>query len=133
MSEATRRALETALAAMTPPLATAYENASFTPTTGVPYQRANMLYATPENEVLGCTRRREIGIFQVQLYYPIGPGSAAAQARADAIRAAFPRGSVFTHSGVNTLIRRTPFKSPGFTDADRYVVTVSIPFEAEIF
>ena len=118
---------------MTPELSTAFENITFTPVNGTPYQRASMLYAIPETEVLGCTRHREVGIFQVQLFYPTGPGNATAQARAEAVRTAFARGSIFTHSGVSTLIRSTPFKSPGFIDGDRYVVTVSIPFEAEIF
>lgn len=118
---------------MTPTLSTAYENAPFTPVNGTPYQRASMLYAIPEGEVLGCTRHREVGVFQVQLFYPTGDGNAAAHARAEAIRTTFARGSIFTHSSTNTLIRGTPSKSPGFIDGDRYVVTVSIPYEAEIF
>lgn len=133
MSENIRRALETALNGMSPALSTSWENRDFTPVSGTPYQRATMLPATPETEVLGCTRHREVGIFQVQLFYPTGPGNALAQARAEAVRTTFARGSIFTHSGTNTLIRGTPFKSPAFVDGDRYVVTVSIPYEAEIF
>lgn len=132
MSENIRRALESRLATMSPALSTAYENVSFTPVNGTPYQVVTLLPATPETEVLGCTRHREIGIFQVQLHYPVGNGSATAQARAEAVRAHFLRGGIYSFSGTNVLISSTPRKAPAFVDADRYVVTISIPYESEI-
>lgn len=133
MSENIRRALETHLAAMSPALATRFENASGAdPVTGTPYQQAYMLYAEPDNSVLGCVRRREVGIFQVTLCYPIGAGSAAAQARADAIRAHFARGTVVSAGGQNTLINRTPSKVTLGRIDDRYKVVVSIPYSADI-
>lgn len=128
-----RRALETRLAAMSPALATAWENSPYEPEPGTPYQRAFMLYAAPENEVLGCDYRREVGVFQVSLFYPPGTGSAAAQARADAVQEHFPRGLTLTHSGTSVLIPRSPAKAPGFNADGWYVVPVSIPYRAEFF
>ena len=67
MADNIRKALEVRLAALAPAISTAYENTEFEPVYGAPYQRANMFYATPDNQTLGCQRRREIGIFQVSL------------------------------------------------------------------
>jgi len=133
MSESIRRALETRLNAMSPALATAFENVTYTPSEGTPYQRANMLPAEPDNSTQGPGMRTERGIFQVSLYYPPGGGSADAQARADALIAWFKRGTSMTHAGVTTIVPRTPKKSPGFNQDGRYVVPVSIPYQADIF
>lgn len=133
MSESIRRALEIRLAAMTPALDTAYENIPFTPVSGTPYQRANMLPANPDNPSQGGTHYLEIGIFQVSLFYPNDVGSATAQARADAVRVWFKRGTTLTHGGINTTVIATPAKAPAFNDGDRYVIPISIRYQANIF
>ena len=46
---AIRATLESALDGMTPALATAWENMPFTPITGIPYQRAYLMDADPDN------------------------------------------------------------------------------------
>jgi hypothetical protein len=133
MSESIRRALETHLNAMTPAVATAWEGVSFTPATGVPYQRAHMLPATPDNRQMGSSMRIERGVFQVMLCYPSGVGSATAQARADAVVAWFKRGTTLSSGGVQTIVTDTPAKSPAFIDTDRYVVPISIRYQACVF
>lgn len=50
-----RKALEKRLGALAPALSTAYENSSFTPVNGTPYQRVNLLPATPADLVMGRT------------------------------------------------------------------------------
>lgn len=133
MSESIRRGLEARLAAMTPALATAWENKGFTPVAGVPYQRARILPATPDNASQGSKHYIEVGIFEIALFYPNGSGSADAQARAEAIRSWFKRGTTVTHGGVNTIVTHTPAKAQGITEGDRYVVPVSIRYQADIF
>lgn len=133
MSENIRRALETHLAAMSPALATAWENAQFQPTNGTPYQRAFMLYAAPDNSTLGCQRRREVGIFQITLCYPTGVGNSTAQSRAELVRDHFKRGTTVTHSGQSVLVTQTPSKTTLGVDGDRYMVAVTIPYSADIF
>lgn len=127
-----RAALEVRLSAM-PTLRTAYENVAFTPTPGEPYQRATMLPATTQNPAFGSTLKHESGIFQVSLFYPVNAGSGAAYARADAIRAHFPRGLTLTYSGSTVTIQRTPSIGPAGVDGDRYIVPVSIPYFANLF
>lgn len=133
MSLAIQQALEAHLTAMTPALATAYENVAFTPTVNVPYQRADTLPAAPDNSTQGSSHYRELGIFQVSLYYPIGTASGNAKARAELIRAHFKRGTTLVKSGVRTIITHTPKVHPALVDGDRYVVPVSIRYQADIF
>jgi hypothetical protein len=123
------QALETALNGMSPALATGWPNAPFTPPAAtVPYQKAAILFAEPENPTYGNTFHRERGIFQVTLMYPQQTGAAAALARAELIRATFYRGAKFT----TTTIERTPEILPGFADGDRWAVPVRIRFYSDI-
>lgn len=120
------QALETRLSAMSPALATAWENVTFTPTAGTPYQRANLLPATPNDYALG-QGSQEIGILQVSVCYPLNKGRGDALARAEAIRAAFPKNLKLPVSGPMAVkIIRTPAIAAGFVDGDRWVIPVTI-------
>ena len=124
---AVRTALEVALAAMSPALATAWENVPYEPVSGTPYQRVFLLPAAPDNPEMGRLAREQ-GIFQISLAYPLNAGPGAALARAELIRDTFYRGATFTASGVTTTIERTPEISPGRIEEDRYVVPVRVRF-----
>ena len=50
---AIRALLESRLAAITPALATAFENFPFTPINGTPWQRVNLMAAQPLNPTMG--------------------------------------------------------------------------------
>ena len=125
-----RQALEVGLAGMTA-LQTAYENAKFTPVSGVPYQRVTLLLAQPANPEIGSSYTEQ-GFMQVDLCYPLDNGSRAAAARAGLIRTTFYRGAPFTASGVTVTISKTPEIMPGRVEADRWVVPVRIPFHSHI-
>jgi hypothetical protein len=127
-----RAALETALAAVSPAVATAYENAPFTvPAPNVPYQQATLLPAEPDNPEIGPAYF-ERGLFQVNLFYPKDGGAAAAAARAALIRAAFPFGSSLVNGGVTVNITATPEIGPARAEDDRFFVPVRIRFHAYI-
>ena len=128
---AVRAALETKLAAMTPALATAYENAPYTPVPGTPYQAVYLL-PTVENPTMGDSYYREVGIFQISLFYPLLTGPAAAAARAQLIRTAFKRGTSMISGGITTTITRTPEISQGRVDGDRWHVPVKLQWHANI-
>jgi hypothetical protein len=128
-----RSALEVALAAMSPALATAYENAPFAPVVATPYQRVTLLLAEPVNAEIGRTGLyTEQGFMQVDLAYPLNAGPGVATARADLIRSTFYRGASFTASGVTVNIERTPEIMPGRVEEDRFIVPVRIRFYAHI-
>jgi len=127
-----RDALEARLAAMSPSVAIAYENVSFTPTAGTPYQRVNLLPANPDNRVHGSRTYFEIGVFQITLCYPSGTGPADAEERAALVRTQFKRGTTVVDGSVSTLVTNTPRVAVGFIDGDRFCIPVSVPFQAQI-
>lgn len=126
-----RAALETAVAAIAPPLSTANENVPFTPVADVPYQEVFVLFATPDNPEIGPVFI-ERGMLQVNLQYPKGQGSGVAAARAKLLRDAFPFGSSLTNGGVTVNITKTPEIASGRATDDRWMLPVKIPFTAFI-
>ena len=129
---AIRGALQSWLNGMSPALATAWENDAFTPVTGAPYQRVNLLAADPDNTTQGAAMFIEQGVFQVVLNYPTGAGSAAAEARAEALRARFKRGTTLSQSGISVHIIRTPAIAPAIQEPGWYSIPVSIRWQAFI-
>lgn len=127
-----RAALETKLNAMTPSLATSWENLPYTPVAGTPYQAAYVIPATPDNATMGDAYYREQGIFQVSLFYPLQAGAGVAAARAQLIRTAFKRGTSMTSGSVTVRIDKTPEIGQGRVDGDRWHVPVKIRWFAGI-
>lgn len=128
-----RSALENHLATMSGALSISYENAQFEPTAGTAFQVVNLLPATVQNPSIGADLHRELGIFQVTLYYPINAGPTDCATMAENIRTRFKRGTTITNSGVTVMIDSTPSIARGIIDGDRWVVAVSIPYMANIF
>jgi len=126
---AVRNALETALAGIAPAIPIAWENTPYTPVSGTPYARVYLLAAEPDNPEIGGMAT-ERGFMQVSLCYPLDTSPGAAMARAELIRATFPRGAAFSASGVTTQIERTPEIAPAMIEDDRYVVPVRVRFFA---
>lgn len=131
-----RAALESAVAAMTPALATAWENKNFVPVPGTPYQKVFLLPAKPENPTFGDGFYREVGLLQITLSYPSSgmprDGTGAASSRAEVIRSVFKRGTTFVKDDVLVTISGTPEVKLGTTFADRYEVPVRIPYFANL-
>lgn len=127
-----RSALETALATITPSLSTAYENTSFTPVVGTPYQAVYLLPSDPEDLEMTGSLFWERGIFQINHFYPLQEGTAPAFTRAGLVQDTFRRGASFTSGAVTVTIRDTPAIGQAFTDDDRYVVPVRIRYSARI-
>lgn len=129
---AIRAAFEQRLALM-PALATAYENVDYVPIAGTPYQRVNLIPATPDNQSMGQTYYQELGLLQVTLFYPMNKGANAAQARAELIKTHFKRSTSMTQSGLIVQVTKTPTISPAFFDGDRYCIAVRIYYMCNIF
>jgi hypothetical protein len=129
--DAVRAALEGQLNAITPALATAWENADFTPAVGTPFQAVNLLPAEPDNTVFGPTYQ-ERGLMQVTLNYPIGKGAKDALARAKLIRETFQRGLSLVKSGITTTIEKTPEIGPGAPEGAWYQLPVRVRWYANV-
>ena len=129
---AIRAALETALASITPSLATAYENQAFTPPAAdQPYQRVLLRPAKPVNDEVG-DRYTEVGVLQVALYYPAEAGANGVDGRIGLLRQTFARGAAFTASGVVVTVSDVAETIPGLVEEGRWSVTVRIPYWAHV-
>jgi hypothetical protein len=111
---------------------TAWENVSFAPTSGQPYQRAALLPGQTQGPTMGDGFKRELGVLQVDLYYPTGSGPKEATARAEALRGLFPRGWSASSGPVLLRIVPHPYMSPARIEDGWYRVSVSIPYTADI-
>jgi hypothetical protein len=125
-------AFEKKLATIASNLATAYENVSYSPVEGIPYQRVRLLPAAPENPTLGDGYYREVGFFEIILFYPINKGRGAAQLKAEAIKAHFARGLAMTESGLTVKVMRTPIVGSAVQDDKNYILPISINYFAEV-
>lgn len=125
-------AFEKKLAELTPILATAYENVDFKPATGTAYQRVKLLPTLPDNNVIASEYYRELGLFEIVLFYPQNFGSGAAKSRADAIKTHFKRGTAMNEDGLIVKVNRTPNVSQAFKNDDRYVIPITISYYVEI-
>lgn len=128
-----RAALETALAAMTPALSTAYENTPFTPIAGTPYQRVWFLDFLTQTLELGGHMHRVRSYFQIDLMYPLQIGTAASAARGELISATFKAGATFSSGGILVLIPTTPVIGGGYVEGDRWKSVVKIDYAADIY
>jgi len=126
-----RAALQSKLNGMAA-LDTAWENISYTPVVGTPYQAAYVMPAIPDNPTMGDDFYREQGIFQISLFYPLQEGTAIAEARAQLIRTTFKRGTSMTSGGVTVRIDKTPEIGAGRVDGDRWHIPVKIRWFAGI-
>lgn len=127
-----QRAFEVKLAEMLPTLSTQYENTAFLPVANVPYQKAYLLPAQPENPTMGDAYYREVGVFQVTLCYPINTNVVLAKDRAESIKQHFKRATRMTNGGQTVQVIRTPTVSPSFVTDDRYNIVVSIFYQSEV-
>lgn len=137
MTDKIRAALEKHLSALTPALITAWENVSFDPAKDAPnkqpYQRVNLLNANPDDRILGCARRYELGIFQVTLCYPLDKGPKDIETRANLLISHFKRGTVVSHDGQYAQIINTPSKRILGSDGAVFKMAISINYRAEVF
>lgn len=104
--------------------ATAWENRAFTPTSGVPYQRVNTLFAEPNSYGLAAGSM-ERGIFQITLAYPVNTGVAESAERVEEIRALFPKNQIV---GGVAKVTRTPEVTRLGADGDRDITVIRVRF-----
>lgn len=128
-----RTALEAKLNALTPSIATAWENVPFTPVVSTPYQQVNLMIADTLNPTMGGTHYRVKGFMQVLLCYPPSVGAKIAATRADLLVNHFKRGTSLTSGGVTVIIDKTPSIAPALIDGVLYKIPVSIYFSADIY
>lgn len=123
--------LATWAAAQSPVLTVAWENVAFTSPAG-PYIRAFLLPETTLSQTLDKVHRRYAGILQVNLVMPINGGASPAETLLASLLTAFTPATSFTESSVRIYITDPASAAPALTETNRFIVPVSIPYEAHV-
>jgi len=125
-----RAALENKLAnTASLPSDIAYENVSFSPTTGTDYLQTFFIPTSRRPAVRGLNpQQRYQGIFSVNVYTPEGNGPATADSLANTILEAFEATTKISYTGDETITVSIDYaeRQQGFLDAPWYYVPVSI-------
>jgi len=127
-----RAALEARLNAISPALATSWENLNFAPSDETaPYQEIFLLMAEPTNAEYGPLFIEQ-GLLQVTLCYPLGAGPKDAMNRAQQVRDQFKRGLSLPKNGVVVIIEKTPEIGIAQIDDARYRLPVRVRWYANV-
>lgn len=125
-----RAVLETQLSAMLDAPEIAYENVSYTPTTGVSYIEVNYLPTSRRPAVRGLNpQQRYEGVFAINCYAPEGKGPAEAETIAENVMNAFEATTKLTRNNITVSIDYAEVKQ-GFLDSPWFVVPVNIGWYA---
>jgi hypothetical protein len=103
----------------------AWENRAFSPPAGV-YARAFLIPATTDHLFLEGGGREFSGIFQVNLYMPLGGGPGAGEAMIDSLDAAFAVS--FTQSSLRVTLLRPMSAAAGMQANNRFIIPVSAEY-----
>lgn len=116
-----------AMAALPP---VAWQNVSFTPTSGVLYLRPTLLPAPTVQAGLGDIGLDAYqGIYQIDIFAAVGGGRGLAEAQADLIGDQFKRGTSLTSGGISVRLRDVS-RTAGIVDGDRFAISISINYLA---
>ena len=116
---------------------TIFQNVAYSPTVGQPYQKIWWMFSKPQNPTIAGNGQleniRETGYIQINLDFPMGVGTGACDAQAQAIRTYFPIGKTFTVSTGSLIVSQSVEFSPARQEGDRWVSPVKIYFVANLF
>ncbi|MBL8967954.1 MAG: hypothetical protein JNG85_13180 [Spirochaetaceae bacterium] len=111
----------------------AWENVKFTPVAGTRYYRATFLPGTPRAAAIGSDApNRHVGLFQVDIFDPVGRGDNATAAEAERIAACYKRGTVLTYSGVTVRAERSWVSRVPQDDPAWYRQSVRVEWRADV-
>lgn len=127
-----RRAFEKSLLNIDPDFQTAYENTSFEPTKGTPYQSVRLIPNEPENPTFGDLFRRETGTFQIFLCFDAHKGTNEAFLKAGQLQEFYHRGKSLVEGTTEVVILGTPKIAGAIKTDDRYIVPVLIEYYSNI-
>ena len=132
-----RAALNTRLTAAFPgaaltAAAVAWPNRPFEPVVGTRWYRASFLPGEPFAAGIGeHAANRHGGIFQVDVFEPVGAGEGAAITAAERIAAVYKRDTALTYSGVIVRIEKS-WVEPAMQESDWFQAPVRIQWRADV-
>ena len=111
-----------------PPVPIAFENAAFTKPANQLYLETYLLPARTKNRTVDGTGNKELGVYQINIWYPIGGGMGAIESIESQIVALFPVMPKFSSVSVD----RTPSTVKAISDTSGWrVVYVSVYYRYE--
>jgi hypothetical protein len=113
-------------------LTVAWENMPFTPPAGA-YLRAFIIPSQTTSASLARTDRRYGGFLQIDLMMPIDQGAGPAETLLAALVTAFNPATVLTSSSVRVNILQPASAAAPIQEPNRYVVPVTVPYEATVY
>ena len=130
-----RAALETKLSNISGIPDIAYENVSYSPTTGQSFVQPRLIPVSRRAAVRGLNpQHRYEGVFRVFCYVPEGSGPAAADTLADKVVDAFETSTdiSFTNTDLETIKVTVDYaeRDNGFVDSPWYYVAVNVGWYA---
>lgn len=131
-----RKAFEKRLAAMPNGLGvsnTAFENTSFKPVLGKPYQLSRLIVLPVENPTFGDGYNREVGFYQIVLSYPSNKGVGDITDMADKVKSYFKRGTTLNEGSDRIIVDRTPEVSSVYINDTRAEITIRVRYYSEQF
>lgn len=111
-------------------IATAYENAPFTPTAGTPHAIVEIIRNSADPITLGAGGVDETtGLLQIRLRYPVNSGAHPAKSKADEMMMYFRIGRVFVYEGQRVQIVSKD-RGSGRNDEGWYQLVLRFEFNA---
>ncbi len=109
----------------------AWENVAFTPTTGQPYIRPDLLPAQPTQAEIGTNGvNRYTGMYQISIFAPTGTGIAAISTLRDGLCDHFKRGTQLAYGGVTVTCQKA-YPGPVIQETDWQHVPISVQFRCD--
>lgn len=109
----------------------AWENAGYTPVIGTAYLEPLFMPGQPTPAGLGSSaKNRHVGIYQINVYQPLGSGAGDGVAIADALVSFFKRGTIITQNGINVRCRQS-WREKAQPEGSWYVIPVSVLWWAD--
>lgn len=128
-----KKLLETQLNTTPGALPTAFENVKLDPSVQAPFQEVYFLPGKTRNPSFGDGFKREEGLMQVTLSYPLKAGAQLAITKAEVIKAVFPRGLTLSEGKVRVMIDQSSWIGQGVPRDGWYALPLSIPYIADVF
>lgn len=127
-----KTAIETAIGTLSPSLDTVWENTTYIPITGIPYQQVWFLDFLVHQCEINISSYQVTSYFQIDLMYPLLSGTGAVLLRAEKIKSLFKQGSSFISNGQTVNIMQTPIIGGGKVENDRWKVIVKVYYSSWI-
>lgn len=109
----------------TPMAHVVFDNLAYTPVQGTPYVRVSIRPGTSERITIGSREHRTVGVIIIQIFTPVGTGTADARAMADQAAA------IFRDQEFGGLLCRSPSIQNVGQSTDWTQFNVTVPYQRD--